>query len=175
VDARKSVVALLPPASLGPGTEPVPAGDVGGQLAEQPDLEALLHRQEVAVPAPLVKDAEQAAVALGEPDQLVGLCGPGHQRLSTTTWRPASKAAGELVVGRIGGGHHHQLHGRVLEQLGGCGDHSDAIIVTVMLRSVVRRAGLEALHRHWPGSGDGLAAVTRLCGLTRQPNPSAAG
>jgi len=26
----------------------------------------------------------------------------------------------------------------------------DAIIVTAVLRSVVRRAGLEALHRHWP-------------------------
>ena len=51
----------------------------------------------------------------------------------------------------------------------------DAIIVTAVLRSVVRRAGLEALHRHWPGTDDGLAAVTRLCGLSRQPNPSDAG
>jgi hypothetical protein len=51
----------------------------------------------------------------------------------------------------------------------------DAIIVTMVLRSVVRRAGLEALHRHWPGTDDGLAAVIRLCGLSRQPNPSDAG
>ena len=51
----------------------------------------------------------------------------------------------------------------------------DAIIVTVVLRSVVRRAGLAALHRHWPGTDDGLAAVIRLCGLARQPNPSDAG
>src|SRR5215216_5698162 len=51
----------------------------------------------------------------------------------------------------------------------------DAIIVTAVLRSVVRRAGLEALHRHWPGTDDGLAAVIRLCGLARQPNPSDAG
>jgi uncharacterized membrane protein YkvA (DUF1232 family) len=51
----------------------------------------------------------------------------------------------------------------------------DAIIVTAVLRSVVRRAGLEALHRHWPGTDDGLAAVTRLCGLARQPHPSDAG
>ena len=51
----------------------------------------------------------------------------------------------------------------------------DAIIVTAVLRSVVRRAGLETLHRHWPGSNDGLAAVIRLCGLSRQPNPSDAG
>jgi uncharacterized membrane protein YkvA (DUF1232 family) len=51
----------------------------------------------------------------------------------------------------------------------------DAIIVIVVLRLVVRRAGLEALHRHWPGTDDGLAAVTRLCGLARQPHPSDAG
>ena len=51
----------------------------------------------------------------------------------------------------------------------------DAIIVTAVLRSVVRRAGLEALHRHWPGTDDGLAVVTRLCGLARQPHPSDAG
>jgi uncharacterized membrane protein YkvA (DUF1232 family) len=51
----------------------------------------------------------------------------------------------------------------------------DAIIVTAVLRSVVRRAGLETLHRHWPGSNDGLAAVIRLCGLSHQPNPSDAG
>ena len=51
----------------------------------------------------------------------------------------------------------------------------DAIIVTAVLRLVVRRAGLEALHRHWPGTDDGLDAVTRLCGLARQPHPSDAG
>ena len=51
----------------------------------------------------------------------------------------------------------------------------DAIIVTAVLRSVVRRAGLEALRRHWPGTADGLAAVIRLCGLARQPYPSDAG
>jgi uncharacterized membrane protein YkvA (DUF1232 family) len=51
----------------------------------------------------------------------------------------------------------------------------DAIIVTAVLRSVVRRAGLEALQRHWPGTDDGLGAVIRLCGLARQPHPSDAG
>ena len=51
----------------------------------------------------------------------------------------------------------------------------DAIIVTAVLRSVVRRAGLEALHRHWPGTDDGLGAVIRLCGLAPQPNRADAG
>jgi uncharacterized membrane protein YkvA (DUF1232 family) len=41
----------------------------------------------------------------------------------------------------------------------------DAIIVAATLRSVVRRAGMEPLRRHWPGSDDGLAALTRLAGL----------
>ncbi len=42
----------------------------------------------------------------------------------------------------------------------------DAIIVAVVLRSVVRRAGPDALDRHWPGSPDGLAAVRRLAGTS---------
>jgi uncharacterized membrane protein YkvA (DUF1232 family) len=41
----------------------------------------------------------------------------------------------------------------------------DAIIVTVVLRSVVRAAGTDALARHWPGSPDGLAALARAAGL----------
>ncbi|MFC6019869.1 YkvA family protein [Plantactinospora solaniradicis] len=43
----------------------------------------------------------------------------------------------------------------------------DAIIVTVVLRSVVRRAGIEAVRGHWPGTDDGFAAVARLTGLDR--------
>ncbi|MBP2704207.1 DUF1232 domain-containing protein [Microbispora sp. RL4-1S] len=42
----------------------------------------------------------------------------------------------------------------------------DAIIVTVVLRSVVRRAGLDAVRRHWPGTDDGFGALARLTGLT---------
>ena len=45
----------------------------------------------------------------------------------------------------------------------------DAIIVSVVLRSVVRRAGLEAVRAHWPGSDDGFAALTRLTGLGPSP------
>ncbi|MEU6716754.1 DUF1232 domain-containing protein [Nonomuraea sp. NPDC046802] len=41
----------------------------------------------------------------------------------------------------------------------------DAIIVTAVLRSVVRRAGLEAVRRHWPGTEDGFVALCRLTGL----------
>ncbi|TDD14594.1 YkvA family protein [Nonomuraea diastatica] len=45
----------------------------------------------------------------------------------------------------------------------------DAIIVTAVLRSVVRRAGLQAIRRHWPGTDDGFAAVVRLTGLDKPP------
>jgi uncharacterized membrane protein YkvA (DUF1232 family) len=41
----------------------------------------------------------------------------------------------------------------------------DAIITCLVLRSVVRRAGAEALERHWPGTDDGLAALWRVAGL----------
>jgi uncharacterized membrane protein YkvA (DUF1232 family) len=41
----------------------------------------------------------------------------------------------------------------------------DAIVVSLVLRSVVRRVGAPAIRRHWPGSDDGLAALSRLTGL----------
>ena len=41
----------------------------------------------------------------------------------------------------------------------------DAVLVAVVLRSVVRRAGTEAVERYWPGTPDGLAAIGRLVGL----------
>lgn len=45
----------------------------------------------------------------------------------------------------------------------------DAVVVVAVLRSVVRRAGREPLHRHWPGTPDGLAVVERLAGLGAVP------
>lgn len=38
----------------------------------------------------------------------------------------------------------------------------DVVIVALVLRSVVRHAGPEAIERHWPGTPDGLAAVIKL-------------
>ena len=43
----------------------------------------------------------------------------------------------------------------------------DAIIVIAVLRSVVHRAGIVAVRRHWPGSDDSFAALCRLTGLQR--------
>jgi uncharacterized membrane protein YkvA (DUF1232 family) len=47
----------------------------------------------------------------------------------------------------------------------GCAD--DAIIVTAVLRGVVRHAGIDAVRAHWPGTNDGFTALTRLTGLDR--------
>ena len=41
----------------------------------------------------------------------------------------------------------------------------DAIIVSLVLRSVVRRAGAPLVRRHWPGTHDGLDALARLTGM----------
>jgi len=41
----------------------------------------------------------------------------------------------------------------------------DAVVIVLVLRSVTRAAGPEALERHWPGTADGLAVVRRLVGL----------
>lgn len=49
----------------------------------------------------------------------------------------------------------------------------DAIIVTLVLRSTVRRAGLAAVRAHWPGTEDGFRALARLTGLhTKAPDAS---
>ncbi|GAA1085770.1 YkvA family protein [Nocardiopsis metallicus] len=42
----------------------------------------------------------------------------------------------------------------------------DAIVVVFVLRSVVRRAGFEAVRSHWPGTDDGLAALARMAGIS---------
>jgi uncharacterized membrane protein YkvA (DUF1232 family) len=43
----------------------------------------------------------------------------------------------------------------------------DAVVVVAVLRSVVRKAGIDAVRAHWRGTDDGFAALTRLAGLAR--------
>jgi uncharacterized membrane protein YkvA (DUF1232 family) len=40
----------------------------------------------------------------------------------------------------------------------------DVVVVAIVLRSVVRAAGPEALERHWPGTPEGLRVIRTLCG-----------
>jgi uncharacterized membrane protein YkvA (DUF1232 family) len=44
----------------------------------------------------------------------------------------------------------------------------DAIIVALVLRSATRRAGPDALAKHWPGTPEGLVALKRLCRLNER-------
>ena len=41
----------------------------------------------------------------------------------------------------------------------------DVVVVALVLRSVVRKAGPEAIERHWRGTPGGLAVVRRLAGM----------
>ena len=50
----------------------------------------------------------------------------------------------------------------------------DVIVVTLVLRSLVRRAGAPAVRRHWPGTDDGFAALCRLTGLRANSGVTAA-
>jgi uncharacterized membrane protein YkvA (DUF1232 family) len=45
------------------------------------------------------------------------------------------------------------------------GHLDDAVLTAIVLRSTVRRAGPEAVERHWRGSPQGLDVVRRLAGL----------
>ena len=49
----------------------------------------------------------------------------------------------------------------------------DAIVVSLVLRSVVRRAGAPAIERHWRGTNAGLAALRRLAGLPSRGSTAA--
>ena len=42
----------------------------------------------------------------------------------------------------------------------------DAVVVALVLRSVIRSAGAEAIERHWPGTQTGLQLVLTLAGGT---------
>ncbi|WP_406727378.1 DUF1232 domain-containing protein [Streptomyces sp. GD-15H] len=44
----------------------------------------------------------------------------------------------------------------------------DAIAVVLVLRTVIRRTGTDALVRHWPGTPDGLGVVRQLAGLSAE-------
>lgn len=41
----------------------------------------------------------------------------------------------------------------------------DAVIAVLVLRSVVRRAGPDAIRRHWPGTPDGLRALAHAANV----------
>ena len=43
----------------------------------------------------------------------------------------------------------------------------DVIITLIVVRSVVRTAGADSLHRHWPGTDAGLAVLLRLARIER--------
>ncbi|WP_333615223.1 YkvA family protein [Glutamicibacter sp.] len=44
------------------------------------------------------------------------------------------------------------------------GQADDVIILALVLRSVIRSAGVELLHRHWPGTATGLSIIEKLAG-----------
>jgi uncharacterized membrane protein YkvA (DUF1232 family) len=46
----------------------------------------------------------------------------------------------------------------------------DAILVCLVLRSVVRKAGPDAVLRHWPGTPDGLSVLWRVARLPGSPD-----
>jgi uncharacterized membrane protein YkvA (DUF1232 family) len=45
----------------------------------------------------------------------------------------------------------------------------DVVVVILALRSVTRRAGPQALDRHWPGTPEGLRTLRTLAGLAHEP------
>jgi uncharacterized membrane protein YkvA (DUF1232 family) len=47
----------------------------------------------------------------------------------------------------------------------------DAVIVALVLRSVVRRAGVSAVRKHWNGSDVGLTLVEKLAGIGQLTSP----
>jgi uncharacterized membrane protein YkvA (DUF1232 family) len=50
------------------------------------------------------------------------------------------------------------------------GHVDDLVVAVVALRRAVRRAGADALRRHWPGDAAGLRAVSTIAGLALRPD-----
>ncbi|MDQ2836914.1 MAG: DUF1232 domain-containing protein [Actinomycetota bacterium] len=44
----------------------------------------------------------------------------------------------------------------------------DVLVVAIVLRSVIRRAGPAVIERHWPGTPEGLNIVCQLAGLQQR-------
>jgi uncharacterized membrane protein YkvA (DUF1232 family) len=51
------------------------------------------------------------------------------------------------------------------------GPLDDIIVVTILLRSMIRRAGPETVQRHWRGTPEGLVILSQLCKLSIPPPP----
>ena len=49
----------------------------------------------------------------------------------------------------------------------------DAVVVSLVLRSVIKRAGADSVESHWPGTPDGLATLLRVCRIARLDPASA--
>jgi uncharacterized membrane protein YkvA (DUF1232 family) len=47
----------------------------------------------------------------------------------------------------------------------------DALITGLVLRSVIKRAGADEVRSHWPGTPEGLGALSRLCRLPALGDP----
>jgi len=47
----------------------------------------------------------------------------------------------------------------------------DAIVIGLVLRSVIRRAGPEVVRQHWPGTESGLNTLARLCRIPDLRDP----
>lgn len=45
------------------------------------------------------------------------------------------------------------------------GQADDVIILAIVLRSVIRSAGIDLLRRHWPGTPTGLAIIEKLAAI----------
>ncbi|HEU4975979.1 MAG TPA: DUF1232 domain-containing protein [Baekduia sp.] len=52
------------------------------------------------------------------------------------------------------------------------GQLDDALIVALVLRAVLRGAGLDLVREHWPGPGRSLAVVLRLLGRRDELSPA---
>ena len=80
-------------------------------------------------------------------------------------WRPTRTPPGVRVRLWLGLGYLLLPFDLVPDFVPVLGFADDAVVVALVLRAVVRRAGPEAIERHWPGSEPGLAAVRRLAAV----------
>ena len=77
----------------------------------------------------------------------------------------ASAAQGAVIQKDIAAIRGDQSRALMGNGRGVIGYADDVIVVALVLRSVVKGAGPDAVAEHWTGTPDGLALVKRLCSV----------
>ncbi len=118
VEQARSRRLGLAPALLDLGTEAIEMRLVVRDLAQASVLDETAHGEEVVVPATVLEHRQAPVDALGQRDQRLGLGGVQRERLVDHHMLAGlQRGARQGSMALVGRGDHHQLNGRIRNQI----------------------------------------------------------